>query len=478
MRRANPIAIPLWWKRRAGFAALLGIVAILATSAPAAAGPACREQPALVALSQQALSAREAMPRFPARRIGTISAFLLIRYGALTGAEATKTIDALVAAKARRADELSNAFRVATGAAEPATIATISASQYQTGAQRLIIRSKDRALLLDALAASEPTTRMMIEKALAIALLDLPDTEKKAIAAETQAKGLDFLTAGILATLRDRKPWTAFLATLPPDRARGMEQAWYWIPAVNNMADLPRAGLQGGVEAAFNRMVLNAAVRIAAHLGEADFMLSYVNQTGDMKSPLIVAAILMPAFRRGEPDPLRDPAAGWLATYRALVTVWGREKWLNGTLATINLTARRHHDSSVLVVLRWAAAAQALGGAIAAGTDLPKTPPAEIATPGEPDWSAFRAVAAAIAGGAAPESFAADPAKAAMAAEVLFAAGRGEVLPPLITAMTDKAASAVLAEDFALRLDRRCAAHAVSRGEALFFPGEPLFRFD
>ncbi|MFN8829245.1 MAG: hypothetical protein ACK50Q_09760 [Labrys sp. (in: a-proteobacteria)] len=478
MRWTNPTAMLSRWDGRTGFAAALGLVAILAMSAPAAAGPACREQPALVALSQHALSAREAMPRFPARRIGTLSAFLLIRYGALTGAEASKTVDALVAAKARRADELSTAYRVANGPVDPGSIATIAASQFHTAAQRVLIRSNNRALLLDALAASEPTQRMMIEKALAIALIDLPDAEKTAIAGETQAKGLDFLTAGILATVRDRKPWTAFLATLPPDRARGMEEAWYWIPAVNNMADLPRAGLQGGLEAAFNRTAFNAAFRIASRLGEADFTLPYINQTGDLTSTLAASAVLLPAFGRGEPDPLRDPAAGWLATYRALVTVKGPEKWLDNTLAPISLTSRRHHDGAVLVVLRWASAARALGGAIAAGRDLPQTPPAEIATPGEPDWSAFRAVAAAVAAGDAPESFSADPAKAAMAAEILFAAGRGEALPALITAMTDKAASAVLAEDFALRIDRRCAAHAVSRGEAVFYPGEPLLRFD
>jgi hypothetical protein len=457
---------------------ILGIAACLFAIPSARADTACREKPALIALAQHAIAAREAMPKLQSKRIGALSAYLLLRYRAIEGAEAQVVVDRLRAAKARRMEELSNARTAATGGAVAVDIDLIASSSFEVGAQRALIRSKDRPILLDAIARVETAKRLGVERTLATALLDLTDAMKTAIADEARAKGLIVLAGGLLASLPDTQPWSDLMAKLSSDEATMVAQAWYWMPAINSKADLPRQELSTSFEATFNRTAINAAFRVALRLGEADFILIYLNQTGDFKTPMAASAILLPKFSDGKPDPSRDPAAAWLEAYRALVTITGQASMIEATLRTITLSTRRHQGGDILGLIRWAAGAQTLAGAVASGGSLPDKPPPELSSPGEPSWPSLLETAAALKGKPDLAALATDPAKAAMAAELLFAARRADDLAGLIAAMPDKSASAILAEDFALRLDRLCDRHSASRGDAVFFPGEPLFRFD
>lgn len=457
---------------------ILAIAACLLEGQSARAETTCREKPALIALAEHAITAREAISKFKARRVGAMSAYLLIRYAAIEGDKAQAVIDRLLAAKVQRIEELNHARLAASGGAAGVDLDQIALSSFEAGAQRVLIRSKDRPALLDAITRVDLAKRTGVERTLATALVDLADAEKLVIAGEARSKGLLILAGGLLASIPDPKPWTMFTAGLSQKDAGMVAEAWYWMPAINSKPDLPREGLSAAIEATFNRTAINAAFRVALRLGEADFILTYLNQTGDLKTPMAASALLLPKFAEGKPDPARNPSAAWLDTYRALVALTGDASRIAATLSGITLSTRRHQGGDVVGLIRWAAGIEALASAVASGGSLPDTPPAELNGPGEPTWSALLDTAAALKGTPDLTALAADPARAAMAAELLFAAGRADDLATLVVEMPDRSASAVMAEDFALRLDRLCDGHGASRGDAVFFPGEPYFRFD
>ena len=72
----------------------------------------------------------------------------------------------------------------------------------------------------------------------------------------------------------------------------------------------------------------------------------------------------------------------------------------------------------------------------------------------------------------------ADAKTEAIAAELMFAAGKLHALAGYITANTPDDLSVNLAEDFANRMDRICLGYLNFPAEGITYPDTPLFRFD
>lgn len=462
--------------------AVLGVV--LGPPAARAEEPAaCPAKAAILALSDTVLAGRTTLPRLKARGFGAEAAYLQIRYGGLAADAATALVHGLREAGVREAIDLAGAFDASRGGFDAVPKDATSPAQFgvQISTLRAILLHGDAEKLLAAIAALPSDQQIPVSQRIVPAILDWPDARKAELAEAAGRHGLFFLQAGLAATQRDRKAWTRFVAGYPqPAKVADLISFWSWAPALVGNPGLPRISVQDAVAEAM-RKTMHTVWVAAAREPERDFLMTYLNQTGDVAATAKAAQALLAEIDGGRirPEGRFDPA--WLAAYRALRSAATDPAAVDAGLAAIPFHGGRYlrtgGDITVREVIDRLVAAEALTSYLKGEAVALPDMPAELSAAFQPDWPLWAELAGMLK--TAPlTALARDEAKAPVVAELLFAAGDHARLADFILAAEPAETRLSMATDFAMRLDRGCAGAMHHPAEALMLSGQPIFRFD
>lgn len=453
-------------------------LALLAAPARAEAPKACAA--AILTLADTVLAGREKLPRLKARGLGAEAGYLKIRYGALSPEDAATLAHGLRDAGVREAIDLAGAVDAWRGG-----LAAVTAEPAELGGMistlRAVLAHGDGEALLAALAALPPERRTSTLQRIVPAVVDWPDEKKNALAAIARQHDLAFVEAGLAATLRDPDGWADFAAAFRALKTLAdLAQAWYWAPALVGNPALPRYPLPEADVAATRRAIHTVSIA-AARTPERDFLMTYLNQSGDIPAVEKAATAVLAALDAGRirPDGLLDDA--WLTAYRALREASTNPGAMDGTLALIPFYGRHYlnaaGDKSVRAVIDRLIAVEALAPYLAGKASALPAMPAEVSAAFQPAWPLWAEMAGMLK--TAPLTpLAKESDKASVVAELLFAAGDPARLVDFLLAVEPAETQLAMATDFAMRLDRGCDSVMHSPAEALLLAGQPFFRFD
>ncbi|WP_432347353.1 hypothetical protein WMC41_06395 [Shinella yambaruensis] len=441
----------------------------------------CPAKPVILAFSDTVLADREKLPRLKARGFGAEAAYLKIRYGSLSMDEATALAHGLRDAGVREAIDLAGALDAtrdgfdALGDADPVQLNGLISTV------RAILLHGDGDRLLAAIASLPPERQVSLSGRIVPAIADRPDEEKAKLAASAGRHKLFFLQAGLVASQRDPNAWPVFVAGFPDTtRLADLTQLWSWAPALVGSPALPRLPVPDAAAQATQKS-LHTVWIAAAKEPERDFLMTYVNQTGDIASTAKVAEVVLAEITAGRvrPEGLLDPA--WLVAYRALRAAGPDPAVVDSTLESIPINTRRvvprTGNVSVRDLIDRVVAIDTLAPYLAGKSDVPPDMPTDISRKFQAEWPLWVELSKSLK--SVPLTpLAKDPIKAPIVAELLFAGGDHARLADFVLAVEPVETRLALATDLAIRLDRGCRSYLRHPAEALLLAGQPLFKFD
>jgi hypothetical protein len=458
-------------------------MALAVPSALRAAEKQCDFQSDIISLADYVLKNRAGLPRFKGLRYGAISAYLKLRYAKLDDDAAEKMLMPLVEARVARADELMFAWAINQYGVDAASVmvgpkaakllldqgfgdSVLRAAVVKEGLSGLARRWKD----------AEAGDRLRVESKLPLALLDKFDTYKSELGRQAEADGLLQMAGGLAAMQSDPKAWSDFAGRMQDkDELKRMLSLLYWTPALLGNPELPRDP-SPTADGQKIRDLLHQIIVAGATMPEKDFLATYANQSGTLDEVAKVAETIrtVAADKDGEPWTM-DRA--WLTAYLELLTVSADLGAVDKALAAIPFGGLRHHDGSVRDALDWMMAADALKAYMLKQSEIKAKP--DLISPGfAADWSAWQTAADVIRADGDTGLLQASPKMQAIAAELMFAAGKEHQLAHFIDTAKPDATTVNLAEDFANRMDRICYGYLNFPGEAIIYSDTPIFRFD
>lgn len=448
---------------------------------PAVAQPVCDEADTIVGLSTMVLAKRGGLPRLQARNIGAEAAYLTIRYTPLEGDAAADLLDGPLLEGMRGADELIFAWYVHNRGLA-ATHERFGEEQMQklvlaspTTVRALVLREAED-VALNALPEGSNSAGQSALLPIYAGMLDLPDATKQRVAAYAESRGHIVVAASVYATMRDTDAYAAFLSRLgDPSLGEAISQTLQILPIFVGHEPLPMPAADNpGTWRDMYSVTMAAALQ-----PQHEFLNSFFNMTGYIDFAMLGAQVLRDGIASGAIPDKGPMDAGWIALYRALRDAPQAEsaQGIDDTLNGIQNGARPLRATAA-EVLDWMLAVDALGPYVRAETDtLPEAPvgPTGQLAAQWPEWQRL----AQLARSASPETSApSDELSLAMLAELLFAAGKSDALTTLLAAAPTSFASVGLASDFAIRLDRLCAAYLWHPAESLLLAGSPIYKFD
>lgn len=469
---------------RMGIVAVIGL--ILAPILPPslqAAEKQCDFQADIVTVADYVLNNRAGLARFKGLRYGAISAYLKLRYGKLPDKDAEAMLMPLVQARVSRADELMFAWAIdvygvdAAGAILGSKTADLLLRQgYSDSVMRAAVVKEGLPALVAQMKVATPQERFRVESRLPFALLDKFDTYKADVQRQAEANGWQQTAAGLAAIQDDPKAWND-LAGRISDRSelQRMLSLLYWTPALVGNRALAREPA-ADPESQKTREQLHQVLIASAMMPERDFLATYANQTGKLDDVVEVSETIQTvAENKGDAPWTMDRA--WIIAYLDMLAKATDPGALDKALRAIPFGGLRHYDGSVRDALDWMMAADALKSYILRQSDI-KAKPELISAEFGKDWSSWQKAADLIRTGTDAVPLQASPKMQAIAAELLFAAGKQHELAGLIASSKAGDDSVSLAEDFAGRMDRICYGYLNFPAEAVTYPDMPLFRFD
>jgi hypothetical protein len=223
------------------------------------------------------------------------------------------------------------------------------------------------------------------------------------------------------------------------------------------------------------RTLVHEATIAAARIPERDYLLTYLNQTGDFAGAGRAAAAIIDLTREGATI---DMETAWLVIYESLVESSGNRAEMDKKLKNIPVAGLRFGGDNVREVLDHMLAIEALKTHAANG-GASRPPELQGASADfEPQYKAWQDAAAVIAAGGDLAALRSSGQKLLIAANLLFASGRHEELAKFLTSTVPNSDSIRLAELFAEALDRHCNGYLAFPAEAVLMPGAPMFRFE
>jgi hypothetical protein len=442
---------------------------------------ACPAKATILAFSDAVLADREKLPRLKARGFGAEAAYLKIRYDDLSLEEAADLAHGLRDAGVREAIDLAGAIDATRGGFSALGITDPVQLNGLISTQRAILLHGDGDKLLAAIAALPPERQTPLSGSIVPAIIDWADEDKARLAASAGRLKLYFLQAGLVASQRDPKAWSAFVKDFPEQAMLDdLTRTWSWVPALEGKPALPRLpAAEAKIQAM--RKSLHTMSIVAAKEPERDFLMTYVNQTGDIATAEKAAKAVLAEITAGRtrPEGLLDPA--WLTAYRALRAVAPDPAVADTTLESISFYTRRvigpTGNASIRDAIDQLLAVDALTPYLTGkAADLPDMP-ADISAKFQREWPLWVELATSLK--TVPLTpFAKDAAKAPIVAALLFAANDHARLADFVLSVEPADMKLAIATDFAMRLDRTCASFLYHPGEAMMLSGQPIFRFD
>ena len=442
---------------------------------------ACAAQSHIVLLSDYVIANRSKMPKLQNRRHGTISAYLKIMYQGLNAEQVEALVQPLVGARVDRARELLLAWRISAFGLEetianaaPGTGDDIVSGGPGYSLLRAAIRSGEIPAFFDRIAALPPERRVTLEINIVRSVIDMDDQSKSALATEALARKLVVLAGGFVASQEDPAAWPAFVAKLnDPAEANRLAGLLYWLPAVAGNPPLPRPPIDAQGEMA--RALIHQAMIAATRVPEREYLMNYLNQTGDYEGVGRAAAAIIDLTREGAAIEMET---AWLVTYELLAESAGNRSAMDARLKALSAHGTRFGGDNVRQVLDHMLAIEALK--LHAGNRGATRPPELEGASADFDsqYKVWQEAAAIIARGGDLAPLRSSGQKLSIAANLLFAAGRQEDLAKFLTSTVPNSDSIRLAELFAAALDRQCSGHLAFPAEALLMPDMPMFKFE
>jgi hypothetical protein len=466
--------------RRGG--AVLAALASSLLGFPALAQDDCA--PVIQSLAETVLEGRETLPPLQARRLGTRAIYLLMRYGELTDDAAGQLLADAIEGRMHGADDLDFAWRVHTHGLE-ATLAalgpdalTAAVDSARISSLRALVTAGGSEALMQTLAALPEADRFSLGQLILTVTFDLPDAQKAELGVAAAHHDLPWLAAGFAATQVDPAAWSDHLDGMSTEELDQMSSALGWMPTFNGNPQTLLSTAERSAEADATRDVIRLVSWAAALQPEASPLMTYLNQTGETTFSGAAAKSLVKQFQTGKLS-LQGPLdEGWLAMSRAFAEAGLDADGFAVALGNVSANLDRAGRETVIEVLDWIVAVDALTPYLEGTTAMPTTPPEGLSSQFT-DWDHWLALATSVR--AAPEAAAAampDEGDLPILAELLLAAGERTLLAQMLETTPVTAQAVTMADDFAARVDRLCAAHLWHKGEAPLLAGRALFKFD
>ncbi|MGV3552359.1 hypothetical protein [Rhizobium sp.] len=448
---------------------------------PALAQESCGAESDVVALADYVLANRSKLPKLQSRRPGATAAYLKIRYQQLTTPEQIDgVIGPLITAKVDRARELLISWRISAlgleamlAGATPEAESDLLTDLSGFSMIRAAVMSGEIPFLFDKIAALPEKSRENLELGIVKATVDIDDASALEIADEALARKLMLTAGGLVATHADQDGWLAFVAKVGDlTKATELASRLAWLPALRGRAALPRkpADTQGEV----TRALIHQTMIAAAHTPERDFLMTYLNQTGDLAGTGAATTAINDLTRDGA---VIDMETAWLVVYDTLREASPPKEKVENVLASIQFLGTRFGGTNIRDALDTMLAVEAFKVA-ATGNGAPPEMVEGASTEFVVQLPGWKEAADALGQGADLAPFRSSGQKLGIVANLLFANGRYADLSKFLTSTVPNSDSIRLAEIYAEALDRRCGNMLAFPAEAVTMPGVPLFRFE
>ncbi|WP_075290353.1 hypothetical protein [Pararhizobium arenae] len=466
---------------------VLALTLAVTHSAPALAQSACAD--AIETLADIVIDGRADVPRLAARRYGTQAAFLKIRYGELPAGETEALLTTLQDAGAIESDQLAATWTIHqhgyAAAKRKFDAKTLGLAMSSTGisVMRAMLLSDDGAELVVTEMAALPKERQpLAAKSAMMAAIDLPDDKKARIVEVAERHELWFLAATFAAIQSDVTAWKSFAER--QEKRGGLDDlstAISWAPAFVGNPALPRGAYDKPEYAEQRKMVHD--VMITAALGpERDFLMTFLNQTGMIEPTAAVSKQLREDILSGKLNRKGTFDDVWLSAYRALLKATAQPDMVATTFESIPFSLGRYlrtsEGFSVRDVVDRLMAVETLTPYVQAKADDPPPVPVELSAKMAGEWANWSSAAQMIRGDAPSPEPTADPAMLGISAELLFGKGDEKKLTEFIASAPAGEPRVALANDFAARLDRKCASYLWHPSEAVLLAGQQIYKFD
>jgi hypothetical protein len=443
---------------------------------------ACAAKDDVVLLADYVIANRSKLPKLQNRRNGATSAYLKIMYQGLAPEQVIALVEPLAGAKVDRARELLVSWRISVSGLEETLASTAPEGEgdvFEAGAGfsplRAAVRSGEIPFFFDKLAAMPPPGRRALEMAVAQSVIDMDEESKKALGAEALARKLYVLAGSFAAIQDDPDAWRAFLAALNDKREGELLIPFlHWLPALRGKPPLarpPAADAKGEM----TRSLIHEGMIAASRVPEREYLMTYLNFTGDLGGAGKAAAAIIDLTRDGAAI---DMETAWLVIYESLVESSGDRARMDETLKTIPVARTRFGGDNVREVLDIMLAVEALKQHTANG-GASRPPGIEGTSAGfAQQIKLWQDAAAVLASGGDLAGLRSSGQKLSIAANLLFASGRHRDLAKFLTSTVPNSDSIRLAELFAEALDRKCNSYLAFPAEAVLMPGAPMFKFE
>ncbi len=465
---------------------VLALACIFTATGPSGAGAdtlnTCKFVDPITEYAAFVLDKRGDLQKFKKRRFGTDALHLLIHYNAMPGAEIRQHLVRLKAAKVGLADELAVSW--AYGAGDDAdrdwlttTFKPDPAVDYSV-LKALLEFDNGKALFryLDQLETADVRYHRQFGAVLTGHITATWSDERNATFVwNAIAAGYPEFAATALFVSSDRDVYHRFVANNASDEAVRLQDAQTLF---NSLLTVPNntGPLTKGTDRAEANTRFYPILRLGYLMGEADFTLIALNQTGREQEIMRAANRVLAKIDDGTLDPVTDPDAGWIAAFEAMIAELGRDG-ADDALTGYEIARLRHYSITARDFLDWVMAARAVRDHFRSGADGDPPKPANLQA--KFDWSGWVETANAVRAGTFDPIATRDAQATRVAVEVLFAAEKfGAVGAAVVTSDLKLDAQLKILRDFALRLDRRCLKAAVAPGQAVILGGQTVFRFD
>ncbi len=469
---------------------ILGLVLSLGVTA-ASAQEVCTHAPLITEMSAYVLEQRANLPRLKQARYGDTAAFMAIRYGGVDGITALTQMVETGERPPAMLDDLTGAFLLS----QPEGLAT-----WQTGSPATLTRfasllpSERRALVLAdggetyfqlwnaAMADPEISERMPMMDPfgvqVAFSIADQPEDVRAAIAQRAEDAGALMIAAALLGDLGDRSALDELVAR------HADAVAFTRFDVIKNMSistvgvlsrEIPLTGARlDDMAGTIRDQQFFTTVKAAMAGQPVDFLMIYMNMSGQMEQSTLAAQNLLDAVEEGEFDPRVDPEAAWLLQYSALLGS-GDAGSVRGALIGLTWpsTSVRHFAGSTVQSLDVMVAKDAFGPFVRGEADTLPDQPSAFA--GTAEWADWIAAAQAVN---ADDLTALSPDQIMPAVELLWETGRFDAASTLARDAMDVDGSIAFMSDAMARLDGRCGQYLGLPGGAVRYGGMAVYRFN
>lgn len=307
----------------------------------------------------------------------------------------------------------------------------------------------------------------------AAAIADQPDVLKERVVQAAEAHGLNDIANSVSASETDALAWHRFMAR---GGAKDNSKPVYYANFARAMVGHPTVEEPKSLrEDRFQRIMAGAGFE-----PEESFLM-YVRaiEGGDEIAARIAGDLVVPILHHGVIRRSGTMDAAWLFEYRTAVALAGRsavEAAFDAKPYDGNRYVRTSGAFTVRDVIDRLLAVEALQPYVTGKADAVPPRPEDLSN--KINWPRWTEMATKVRDDAISPILAADLETFGIVTELLFAKGDQEALRAFIRQAPSGEARLSVANDFAMRLDRACAAYLYHPGEAFTLNGRPIFKFD